>query len=281
MSNVTPTFPNGKPHVSFSEIKQWKECPFRHKLAYIDKIDTFKPSPYLHFGTAVHEGCETLLESRSVDRDKILGVMKKEWQDAGYENPEWYSKQPGWYKHEPVGTWETWANNMWNEVLDFLDVELPGWECFKAEEALYEKIDDLEEPLNFKGFIDGVLKVPKKRGKGHVYWIIDWKTSGSWGWRRDKKQDLGMTAQLILYKHFWAKKHNIELKDVRCGFVLLKRGGKIGKVCELVNVAAGPKSLEKGVKLMRSMIKTVRKGMYLKNRNSCKYCQFYQTEHCT
>ena len=63
MSNETPTFPNGKPHVSFSEIKQWKECPFRHKLAYIDKIDTFKPSPYLHFGTAVHEGCETLLSS--------------------------------------------------------------------------------------------------------------------------------------------------------------------------------------------------------------------------
>ena len=274
-------FPTGKPHISFSEIKQWKECPYRHKLVYIDKIDTFEPSPYLHFGTAVHEGCETLLESRTIDRDKILGVMKKEWQNAGFENEEWYSKQPGWYKHEPVETWEKWAHNMWNEVLDFLDAQLPGWECFKAEEQLYEEIENLETPLSFKGFIDGVLKVPKKRGEGHVYWIIDWKTAGSWGWRRDKKQDLGMTAQLILYKHFWAKKHNIDLKDIRCGFILLKRGGKLGKVCELVTVSVGPKTYAKGIKLMRNMINSVRKGMHLKNRNSCKYCQFYQTEHCT
>ena len=55
------------PHISFSEIKQWKECPYRHKLVYIDKIDKFEPSPYLHFGTAVHEGCETLLETKEVD----------------------------------------------------------------------------------------------------------------------------------------------------------------------------------------------------------------------
>jgi len=277
----TQQFPTGKPHISFSEVKQWKECPYRHKLVYIDKIDTFEPSPYLHFGTAVHEGCETLLETRQIDRDKIIGVMKEEWKNAGYENPEWYSKQPGWYKHEPVDVWETWANNMWNEVLDFLDKELPGWECFEAEEQLYEVIDDIKVPLSFKGFIDGVLKVPKKRGEGHVYWIIDWKTAGAWGWRRDKKQDLGMTAQLILYKHFWAKKHNIDLKDIRCGFVLLKRGGKPGKVCELVTVSVGPKTYAKGVKLMRNMISSVAKGIFLKNRNSCKYCQFYQTEHCT
>ena len=89
-----------------------------------------------------------------------------------------------------------------------------------------------------------------------------------------------MTAQLILYKHFWAKKHNIDLKDVRCGFVLLKRGGKKGKVCELVKVSVGPKTYDKGMKLMRSMVKTVNRGMYLKNRNSCKFCPYLNTVHC-
>ncbi len=103
--NKNTQFPTGKPHLSFSEIKQWKECSYRHKLVYIDKIDTFEESPYLHFGTAVHEGCESLLETKKVDRDKILGVMKESWQKAGFENPEWYSKQPSWYKHEPVETW--------------------------------------------------------------------------------------------------------------------------------------------------------------------------------
>jgi len=273
-------FPTGKPHISFSEIKQWKTCPWQHKLAQIDKIDTFEDSPYLHFGTAVHAGCETLIENRQIDRDSIIKQMKKAWLDADFENPEWYSKQPGWYKHEPVEVWESWANNAWDEVLSFLDEQFPGWECFNAEEQLYEPISDLSKPLSFKGFIDGVLKVPKKRGKGHEYWIIDWKTAGSYGWRRDKKQDLGMTAQLILYKHFWSIKHNVPLKDIRCAFILLKRGAKPGKVCDIVPVSVGPKTLEKGVKLMRNMIKSVRKGMFLKNRNNCKFCPYENTEYC-
>ena len=75
-----------------------------------------------------------------------------------------------------------------------------GRECFDAEEQLYESVES--KNISFKGFIDGIIKVPKKRGEGYNYWIIDWKTSGPYGWRRDKKQDLAMTAQLILYKDF-------------------------------------------------------------------------------
>jgi hypothetical protein len=273
-------FPTEKPHISFSEIKNWKECPYRHKLLYIDKIESFEESPYLHFGTAVHAGCESLIETKTVDQNKILTEMKEAWKKADFENPEWYSKQPGWYKHEPVETWENWAKNTWGDVLEFLNTEFPGWSCFNAEEDLYENIPEIEKPLYFKGFIDGVLKVPKKRGAGHVYWIIDWKTAGPRGWSRDKKQDLGMTAQLILYKYFWSMKHNIPLKDIRCGFILLKRGSKPGKICSLVPVSVGDKTLDKGVKLMKNMISSVRRGMYLKNRNSCQYCPFLNTEHC-
>jgi len=280
MNPANIEFPTDKPHISFSEIKNWKECPYRHKLLYIDKIDTFQESPYLHFGTAVHEGCESLLETQTVDEKKILTEMKEAWKKADFENPEWYSKQPGWYKHQPVEVWETWAKNSWGDILEFLNTEFPGWSCFNAEEDLYENIPEIEKPLYFKGFIDGVLKVPKKRGKGHVYWIIDWKTAGPRGWSRDKKQDLGMTAQLILYKYFWSIKHNIPLKDIRCGFVLLKRGSKPGKICSLVPVSVGDKTLEKGVKLMKNMISSVRKGMFLKNRNSCQYCPFLNTENC-
>ena len=275
----TANFPTGKKHISFSEVKQWKECSYRHKLVYIDKVDTFEPSPYLNFGTAVHEGCESLLENKTVDSKKILSVMRDAWKDNDFENPEWYNKQPGWYKHEPISVWESWAENSWDEILAYLDKTFPGWECFNAEEELYEEIED--KSLKFKGFIDGVLKVPKSRGTGHVYWIIDWKTSGAWGWNRQKKQDLGITAQLILYKHFWSKKHNIPLKDIRCGFVLLKRGGKKGKICELVDVSVGPKTLVKGIKMMNNMISAVRRGIFLKNRHSCKFCPYYNTAHCT
>ena len=271
-------FPTNKPHVSFSEIKCWKECAYRHKLLHIDKLDIFEPSPYLDFGTAVHEGCETYLKTKTVDRKKLIDGIVNAWDVNGFGEPEWYEKMPGWYKHVPVEEWCRWANNMWDEVPEFLDETFPEWQCFEAEEMLYESVD--KKDINFKGYIDAVIKVPKKKGGGYNYWIIDWKTAQSYGWRRSKKQDILMTAQLILYKHFWSKKHGIPLGDIRCGFVLLKRGGKKGKICELVTVSVGPKSLERGLKMLNSMVSSVRKGLFFKNRNSCTYCQFKDTEHC-
>jgi hypothetical protein len=273
-----PLLPTGKPHVSFSEVKCWKECSYRHKLIYIDKIDMDSPSPYLPFGTAVHAGCESLIESKTLDRDRIISEFKEAWLEANFDDPEWVSRQPGWYKHEPVDTWVKWAHNMWDDVLEFLDAQFPGWEIHKAEEQLYEDIEGLD--AKFKGFIDGVIKVPNKKGDGHIYWIIDWKTAQSYGWKREKKQDILMTAQLILYKHFWAQKHGVPLSDIRCGFILLKRGAKPGKICELVPVSVGPKAVEKATKILRSMLATVRKGMFLKNRDSCTFCPYAGTQHC-
>lgn len=272
-------FPTGKHHVSFSEIKMWKECPYRHKLMHIDKVDVFEPSPFLDFGTAVHEGCEALVEKSTPDRPKLVLDIKSAWEKYGFDNQDWVKKQPGWYKYFPVEEWLSWANNMWDEVPDFLDSEFPGWQTVKAEEKLYEDIPDTE--IKFKGFIDAIIKTPKKRGSGFDYWILDWKTAQPYGWRREKKQDILMTAQLILYKHFWSIKHNIPLKDIKCGFILLKRGGKPGKICELVSVSAGPKSIERSLKIMRSMIKMVKAKFSLKNRDSCTYCPYKDTPHCT
>ncbi len=279
MNSEIIDFPTKKKHVSFSEVKCWKECSYRHKLIHIDKIDTFKPSPYLDFGTAVHEGCEVLLEGKEPDREKIYSDIIKAWNEHGFGNPEWYEKQPGWYKHAPVEEWCNWADNMWNDIPAFLDSQFPGWQFVAAEEFLYEDIEG--STVKFKGFIDAVIKVPKKRGEGFVYWIIDWKTAQSYGWRRQKKQDILMTSQLILYKYFWSRKHNIPLKDIRCGFALLKRGAKPGKVCELVTVSVGPKAIDKATSILFGMIRTVRSRMAIKNRLSCKYCDFYETEHCT
>ncbi len=281
MSDIDNKFPTGKPHVSFSEVKMWKECPYRHKLMHVDKIDVFEPSPFLDFGTAVHEGCESLVEKKNPDRDKLIVDIREAWKEHGFDDPDWIKKQPDWYlRSSNVGVekWIEWANNMWDDIPGFLDEEFPGWETVEAEEQLYEPIEGSD--IKFKGFIDAIIKVPKKKGTGYLYWILDWKTANAYGWRKEKKQDILMTAQLILYKHFWSIKHNIPLKDIRCGFILLKRGAKPGNVCDIVKISVGPKALEKALKILRSMISGVRKRFALKNRNSCTYCPYKDTQHC-
>ena len=45
-------------HISFSELKVWNECPYKHKLVYKDNIKEFLGNEYTAFGTAIHEVCE-------------------------------------------------------------------------------------------------------------------------------------------------------------------------------------------------------------------------------
>ena len=271
-------FPTKKGHVSYSEVRSWKECPYRHKLQHIDKIDMFSPSPYLDFGTQVHEGCESYLNTRTVPKERLLNSIRTAWKEHGFGKPEWYEKMPGWYKHVPVEEWCSWASNMWDDLPMFLDKTFPGWEPVSAEEALYEDIKD--KPLKFKGFIDAIIKVPRKNGT-YKYWIIDWKTAKSYGWDRRKKRDLLTQYQIILYKYYWATKNNIPLKDVGCGFVLLKRGGKPGNMCEFMSISAGPKAIDRANKMVGNMINAVFRGLFFKNRDSCTFCDYKNTEHCT
>ncbi len=49
------------PHVSYSALKNWNECSWRHKLLYIENLKTFEGNEYTAFGTAVHETVENML----------------------------------------------------------------------------------------------------------------------------------------------------------------------------------------------------------------------------
>ena len=64
---MSDIFPTGKPHISFSEIKTWAECPNKHWLTYVEKIETYTDNPYVDFGTIVHEEIEVYLNSKTLD----------------------------------------------------------------------------------------------------------------------------------------------------------------------------------------------------------------------
>jgi ATP-dependent helicase/DNAse subunit B len=63
-----------KKHISYSELKTWAECPYKHKLKYKDGIKGFVGNIYTAFGTAIHEVCENIakgLLTEDVEREEI------------------------------------------------------------------------------------------------------------------------------------------------------------------------------------------------------------------
>ena len=271
-------------YISFSEIKQWKDCPWRHKLLYIDGLGTFEESPHLHYGTIIHDAVENFLKNKKIDIEITKEVITKTWKEYGFDSEDFKLLQEnkaisqGWkYKHSKLQNWKDWTESCLTRLPNFLEENFPNYELFNAEEELFETLTFNDK--KFKGYIDCILKVPCKNT--YKYWIIDWKTSSARGWSRDKQQDISYFSQLILYKYFWSKKHNIPLNKINCGFVLLKKVKKSEKSCQLLKIPAGPKTMDKSLKLMKNMINAVEKQFYLKNKNSCMFCEFNNTKHCS
>ena len=261
--------PTGKQHVSFSEVKLWKECSYRHNLAHVKKIDLSKPSPVLDFGTAVHASCEQYLLTRGMKIEIAYEHMEKAW--ASHEgNPDFTPASLEKAKSD--------ASLILAEVPKFLDDTFPEWEVVDAEHQLYEAVEN--HPHAFKGFIDGVIKAKGKRGE-ILYWILDRKTTIR-GWMREKRSDEMVKAQLALYKNYWCQKNpEIPFKNVRCGFVLLKKSAKLGEHCELFSVSMGDVPVKRSLKVVSNMLTSVKRGVAIKNRNACMWCEYKNTEHCT
>lgn len=262
--------PTGKPHVSFSEIRDWSECTYRHKLKHVLKVGEDVPSIHMDFGTAIHAACEHYLKTKVMDRKVFLTALKALWSEHAAKKPEDYTVA----KFQEFGKS---GMSILADVPKWLDETFPGWEYVDAEHALYEPLVGCTHA--FKGYIDAIIRAPGPRGK-MLTWLLDWKTT-SWGWSAYKKSDELVRSQLVLYKNFWSTKVGMDPKDVRCGFVLLKRTGKPSKHCELITTSVGEVTTGKSLKVINNMISSVKKGIAIKNRNACMFCDFYNTPHCT
>ena len=200
-------FPTGKTHVSFSEVKAWAECPFRHHLMYIEGINTYADNPYADFGTIVHDAVEGFLNGKQIDLNEVNSKLDEKWKEKGYDSDEYIQliteerKTNGWnYSHESLDDMKSSAKIILDDFKGFMDSEFPGWQPMSAEFQLYEDIEGVDG-MKFKGFIDCIIAMPKKPGSDKVeYWILDWKTTGKSGWFWKKKREFLSLAQVGLYR---------------------------------------------------------------------------------
>lgn len=241
--------------VSFSELKGFRDgCKHRWNLDY---LQNFRYDPrfkifgiYLDFGTCIHGAIE-LYKTR---KDPITLEAAQEKFEADFRKmfTENHEKYKGREATIPVDDFVS-AGRRILEHLSGCD------ELWKAEVVYNEhelklpidRTDDLQ--IQFKGYIDMVIKTVDKRGKPILY-VIDFKTC-SWGWTQEKKQDQTLHAQLMLYKHFLCKKWNLEPTQVRTAFVLLKRSPRKGDIAvDFFPISAGPVSVQRALDNMNADI---------------------------
>ena len=251
---------NTKDYISYSRYKMFSECGWRFRLVYKDKIPFYSSNEFTAFGTAVHATCENVLfGNNQVEPEKYFveqfAESRKEIENPNDELAEQMLSQGATILPQVQGA----VKSLFGD-----------YEVIATEEELLEPISG---DLDFKGYIDMVLKTPD--GKYH---ILDWKTC-SWGWNAQKKSSKLMTYQLTLYKKYFCQKHNIDPNNVETYFGLLKRTPKKNNV-EIFRVTSGNKKTENALKSLNNFVYNVEKGLYFKNRLSCRYCSFYKTEHC-
>jgi hypothetical protein len=272
--------------VSYSQYSIYKNCPHQWYLNYVKKLQPFKPSIHLIFGTAFHETLQNYLQvmfDKSTDeadkihlptyfKTRLIELYEENSKEGHFSTPEQLSE----FYEDAVA------------ILDF----------FKRKRGLYfskknTKLVGIEIPImepilegignvKFKGFIDLVTydKVLKK------YTIYDFKTSTR-GWSdKYEKKDQTKINQILLYKRKFAEMKNISEDDIDVQFFILRR--KINEDAEYTAKriqefvpANGAKKVKEAIEDVQNFMRdvftsegTYQDKQYPKNTNKCKFCPY-------
>ena len=208
--------------VSYSQYSLYAQCPKRWKLDYLEGLRKYEQTIHTVFGTSVHKTLQNYLET----------IYNKSVQEAdGIDLPE-YLKQALFdeYKDSLAKN----GNKHYTTPEELTEFCLDGRaivEYFHRNRSTYfptkdHKLVGIEIPLQttlinnltFTGYIDIVIH----NESTNRYKICDFKTS-TMGWNKYQKADLSKTAQLILYKEFYAKQFKVDVDSIDVEYIILRR----------------------------------------------------------
>lgn len=268
--------------ISFSELKIYNKCGWKHKLQYVDKVVGPQKTQYTAFGIALHK-TEEHYQTKTLGDLTIEQFFLTELEKCFNEitDLDCFKKKT---KEQEIEEMKPQGLRLLEQLHPELDRVFPGYAFVAAEEKLEIPLESglLSEPYQFKGYIDFIIALPND-----TICILDYKTT-SWGWTPQQKNDKMTTYQLTYYKHFYGLKYGIKPEDIKIYFVLLKRTVKKEPI-EIFEVGCGPKKISNSLELLNNTMKLIDKKVHIKNRNSChevngnfkNTCPFWKTKWCT
>ncbi len=271
--------------VSYSQYSLYAQCPKRWKLDYLEGLRKYEQTIHTVFGTSMHKTLQNYLET----------LYNKSTQEADQIDLPEYLKQALFNEYKDSLAKN--GNKHYTTPEELAEFCLDGKaivEFFHRNRSTYfptkdHKLVGIEIPLEstiinnltFTGYIDIVIH----NQATNRYKICDFKTS-TMGWNKYQKTDLSKTAQLILYKEFYANQFNVDVDLIDVEYVILRR--KINEQAEfkpkriqIFEPASGKPTRNKIGKLFMEFVQNcfLETGEYNANSiypaiksTSCNYC---------
>jgi hypothetical protein len=280
--------------VSYSQFSLYATCPRRWKLDYLDGLRVYEQNINTCFGSAFHHTVQSYVQCMFSDSLKVADEMNlneflkesmfNEYKQALTKNGNQHFSTPqelAEFHQDGVAI----LNYFKRHRIEFFNTK--HHELIGIEQPLRV---DLVNNITFVGFIDIIIK--DKRNNS--YTIYDIKTSTQ-GWNKYQKADISKTAQLLLYKEFYAKQFGVDVDSINVEYIIVRR--KINEELEFVpkriqtfSPASGKPSRNKVGKLFQEFLQNcfAEGGTYNSTgqypafeTSACKYCPYKSDEqHC-
>ena len=278
--------------ISYSQYTQYANCPRQWKLNYVDKLSVYTQSIHTLFGSAFHETLQSYLTI--MYEESAVAANKEDWHEIlrkmmakEYRKACAMGQDPKFTNAEEMGEFYEHGILILDYVLSKRGVyfQKKNHELVGVEVPLLVPMD-VNSNVKFRGYIDLIIKDTRD----NTYKIIDIKTS-TMGWNKYQKADKTKTAQLVLYKSYYAKQFNVPLENIRVEYFIVKRMLYENmdfpqKRVQIFNPAAGKPTMNN---INNSVDEFVRNAFnedgshntnreYIavkgKNNKNCKYCDF-------
>ena len=280
--------PSKYKHISYSSLSTYNKCPKLWEMQYLRGEIPFKQNIYTCFGTAMHETIQEWLTVMYHDKVKAANDMNKH--QLLYSNMiKAYKQGKAQNGHEHFSNQDE-LTKFWidgKHILDFLQKKRGGYFSTRntmlagVETLLYQEI---KPGVVFKGLVDLVFYHPNT----DRWTIMDIKTSTS-GWRDAQKKNPNLTAQVILYREFFAKQFGIDKDKIEVEFFIVKRRvpaeaefASMQKRVQEFRPNAGPRKTKQIITSMNKFIDEVidENGEYIDKDYKCTN-PFGKCEYCS
>ena len=207
--------------ISYSQLSLFWNCPLSWKIKYVDKIDLFKESIHLVFGTALHETIQTWLDVRFNEDNRKLNLQEMLSDNMRKCFLEAMNKNNSSDFTDEEAMVEIYSDGV--QILKYLEKNVDeyfpteNYKLLGCEIPIFHQIQE-----GIKVYLLGYIDVAIYNSKEDKYIFRDIKTSKS-GWNPYEMKDFSKNSQLLIYKKYFSKMYNVSMDKIDVEFFIVKK----------------------------------------------------------